>query len=123
MPGTRRSLINVARPVTFSRASRRCGEVPTVERRGEDGSMTLCLQRSVVVRLCQAVGRYHDRLENAFIPRTAAQIAPHIVFDLRLGGRWIFLQQGLRRQDHPRGTEAALQPTVLDEGFLNGMQG
>src|SRR5215510_7169795 len=98
MPGTRRSLINVARPVTFSRASRRCGEVPTVGRNGEHGSMTLGLRRSVVVRLCQAACCHHYRLEDAFIPRTAAEIAPHVVFDLLLSGRRILLQQGLRRE-------------------------
>src|SRR5881392_1798092 len=100
MPGTRSSVINVARPVTFSRASRRCGEVPTVWRRGEDGSMALGLQGSVVVRLCRAAGRRHDRLENAFIPRTAAEITPHVVLDFRLGGHRILLQQGLCGEDH-----------------------
>src|SRR5215510_16403813 len=98
MPGTRRSLINVARPMTFSRASRRWGEVPTVWRGEADGSMALGLQRSRVMRLCQAAGRHHDRLEDAFIPRTAAEIAPHVVFDLLLSGRRILLQQGLRRE-------------------------
>ena len=61
--------------------------------------------------------------EDAFIPRTAAQVAPHVVFDLFLSRRRIVLQQRLRRQDHPGRAEAALQPAVLDKGLLNGMQG
>src|SRR4029450_5780852 len=117
MPGTRRSLINVARPVTFSRASRRCGEVPTVWRRGEDGSMALGLQRSRIMRLCQVTGRHHDRLEDAFIPRRAASLARLVVFNPFLARCGILPQKSLRSQDHTGRAEAAFQPAVLDEGF------
>src|SRR3989454_265267 len=51
-----------------------------------------------------------------------AEIAGNCFTDLPVGRCRVLFEQGLGGQQEPRGTETALQPVVLAEGLLDGME-
>ena len=71
-----------------------------------------------VIAFCHRLDGPHD----AVVACAAADISFDALFDLFFGGGRIFLQEGLRRHQHARGTETALVGTVVEECLLDGCQ-
>jgi hypothetical protein len=53
---------------------------------------------------------------------TAAQVIIHTLDDFRLRRLGFFQKQTIGVQDHPRGTETALESVLFDEGFLERVE-
>src|SRR5262249_21042642 len=68
-------------------------------------------------------GAGRDRLDDVVIAGAAAQIAVELVADGLLVELVALAAHDVeRRHDHAGGAEAALQPVILAEGFLHGME-
>ncbi len=62
-----------------------------------------------------ATGGGADRVEDLAIAGAAAQAAAQVVEDVLLARRGVLVEQRLRREQHPRGAEAALHGAAVDE--------
>src|SRR2546428_9929014 len=56
------------------------------------------------------------------IAGAAAEIAGNCLTDLAVARRRMLLEEGLGREQEPRSAESALQPVVLAERLLDGME-
>jgi len=63
-----------------------------------------------------------DRLDDVVVAGAPAKVALETKPDLALGGVGIALEQLLRRHDHPRRAEPALEAVLVPERLLQGMQ-
>ena len=94
------------------------GHIQPVHARAElPVGMAGCRNLTRSFQLC----RQFDRSDDLHIARAAAVVVAKGVFDLLLGGIWIFIQQRLGAQHHARNTEAALHRARLAVGI--GIQG
>src|SRR2546426_5168853 len=76
----------------------------------------------ILLLLPQVLGCGLDGLDDVRVAGAAAEVAADRFADLRLGGILVAGEQGAARQHHPRGAVAALQPVLLPERFLDGVQ-
>lgn len=60
-----------------------------------------------------------DRLEDLRVPRAPAEISAERLADFFSARTLVLHEQRLRREDHPRLTEAALERAAAIEGVLN----
>ena len=65
--------------------------------------------------------RFH-RVDDVLIPRAPADVAFQAMPDFLLGRIRIAVQNLFRRHDHARRAESALQPVLVPERFLHGVQ-
>src|SRR5579883_2375885 len=132
MPGSLRSAVYFARPVTLSSASTRGSRWPTttvstiftlhlVAPRCAAESFS-CLD-SLVVLPCREplAGRQH-RLDDLLIAGAPAELARERKPDLLARWSRVRVQQCLGREDHPGRADAALQAAVPHELLLQRMQ-
>src|SRR5712691_1702503 len=63
-----------------------------------------------------------DRLDDVVITRAPAEVALELVPDLLLARVRIALEHLVRRHDHARRAEAALEPVLLPEPLLDGVE-
>src|SRR5260370_27185796 len=70
----------------------------------------------------QLLGCVLDGLDDVHVPGAAAQVAADRFADLRLAGALVAREQRVPRHQHARRAVAALQPVLLPETFLHGMQ-
>ena len=61
-------------------------------------------------------------LKNLLVAGAAAEVAREGLFDLFAGRVGVFVQEGHRSEDHPRGAESALDRAGGDEGLLDRME-
>src|SRR5262249_11485073 len=101
-------------PVTLSMASRRGTDWPTTVKPPGIRDEVIGSARSAG----RGCGTGQDRLDDLLVARAAAETSPQEMRHL-LGRRvGLFVEQRLRREQHPRGAEPALQRAVLDERRL-----
>src|SRR6266566_4637278 len=67
-------------------------------------------------------GRQLDRLDDIHIAGAAAQIAGNAFANLPVGWIGVGSQEPGRLDDHARGAEATLQPVLIPERLLQGVQ-
>src|SRR4051794_40859746 len=79
------------------------------------------MKLSLTGRLKRLGGGF-DRLNDLVIARATTEVAGHPLFDLLLGGSRCLSEQGVRGEHLARRADAALKATLLDEGFLNGVE-
>src|SRR6185503_12413860 len=96
------------------------------------GFLSICMSPpDCLSRLCDGLGgglllpelsHRLDRLDHFCITRTPAQVAGQCVADVVLARIRVFIEQRLRRHDHARSAEPALQRTLLFEQLLQRVQ-
>src|SRR5262245_36607962 len=69
-------------------------------------------------RLPHVLSRLLHRLDDVLVAGAAAQIAGQPFTDVCLAWIRVVLEEHVRRQDHPRRAEAALEPVLIPEGLL-----
>src|SRR4029453_17522260 len=72
--------------------------------------------------LRHVLGGVLDGLHDIVIAGAGAEVAFQLVADVGLGGLGVALEELGRRHDHARGAEAALQPVLLPEPFLDRVE-
>jgi hypothetical protein len=73
--------------------------------------------------LCEGGGRVLHGLHDVLVSGAAAHVARERPPDLLLGGVRVLGEERHRGQHHPRRAEAALEPVLLVEGLLDGVEG
>src|SRR5262249_17122949 len=107
MPGRTKSSVYLAWPVMSRGSSRRLMAEPKMR----EGMALPHLPR-----------RFLHRSDDVLVPGAAAVGPFEPVADLGLAGLRVLLQEIGRGQDHARSAEAALQPVLLPESLLQGME-
>src|SRR5262245_41533 len=97
-------------------------------KRGSSRRLMLAPISFAVAMVASPLSRRHglggvlDGLDDVVVSRAAAEIALELVADLLLRGLRIPLEELGRRHDHAGCAEATLQPVLLPEGVLDGME-
>src|SRR5262249_679241 len=97
-----------------SRATRRCDDWGGRARAGAGAASP--------DRPSAPASRRPNRVHDEMIAGTAAEIAGNCLADLGVARRLLLVEQGLGRQQEPGRTEPALQPVVLAERLLDGVE-
>ena len=113
MPGSMMSAPYSAAPVVLPATSGLARDLPTTEK-------LVCHDPSPPVS--HRLGRGFHRVDDLHVAGAPAEVAGESTLDLVARGRWVLVEQGLGRKNHPWGAEAALHGPLVDKGLLDGVQ-
>src|SRR5688572_24883785 len=117
MPGREKSAPYCARPVTFGTPSGRTGLWPTTLSSFSGWGITLAMSASA-----HFSGGVEHRLDDLVVTGAAAEVARQPVAHLFFSRIVVAFQQRLRRDQHARRADAALERGVLEELALERVQ-